>query len=553
MTGLNTFIVRGNPQVVTNGINGNPYIDFDGSGDYLEGNTSVYRRQVFMVAYAPTDSGVILSHAADTSGIFNQYSGRNSGGFFEFMDEDVPGDGLRSNNAPPDQFNIFFTNIRPNGLATDSLIFFNGASQTRTAIGSGGELNHGNFIPRIGRGTIVPATEDFSGNIAEIIVYGPTTLDVNARIRIQSYLAIKYGITIFSEISSDPFDYLDSSGNILFGHTSDSAFIFDVGGIGRDEVSGLFQTASRSINTDSMITMSGASSLDDGDFLLWGNNDDPRTETTSGLPAGVAKRLDRKWKVGEQGDTGTVDVTFHLSGVTTTGTNVIDYHLIMDTDVNFSSGATLYDATSFSGAGGTVVFEDIPFTDGNIFTLGTDANILGVDIVDASSVSVSAPSVTFSSLPFSFSSQTTTGTLGSASQKILVHNSTSTATWTLTVAATAITSVWSGAGGTFDFNDIGANATDTGDADTVGGRLTVDPSVATLAGKNSCSTTGVTLGSSTGFRQGVTNSITIAQGSGSASTVCEWTISGVSLSQTVPASQVGSSYSLNLVLSIVAS
>lgn len=178
---------------------------------------------------------------------------------------------------------------------------------------------------------------------------------------------------------------------------------------------------------------------------------------------------------------------------------------------------------------------------------------LSVDIVDSGGASVASPSVVMNALTLSFAVQTATGTFGTSSQKVRVTNTTATATWTLSIAAVS-TAVWDSIGTDYDFNDPTANAGDGGDTDTVGGQMTLNPSAGTIAPQTGCTTTGLTLGSSTAFNEGVTNSITLISAGASAGTNCYWDLTGVSISQTIPEEQpVASDYDINLTLSIVAS
>src|SRR3989344_1050705 len=118
------------------------------------------------------------------------------------------------------------------------------------------------------------------------------------------------------------------------------------------------------------------------------------------------------------------------------------------------------------------------------FTQTINAGTLAVDIVDASYVTVGSPTMAMSAATFSFSCQTKTGSFGTASEQIYVSNPDASDTgWTVSLAAQAAANVWDSAVTDFDFNDSsGAGCTDGADAgDTVGGQMTVDASVATLA------------------------------------------------------------------------
>lgn len=193
------------------------------------------------------------------------------------------------------------------------------------------------------------------------------------------------------------------------------------------------------------------------------------------------------------------------------------------------------------------------------FTQTINPGTLSVDIVDASYVTVGSPSVAMGATSFSFSCQTATGTFGTTTQQIYVNNPDAADNgWTVSIAASAATAVWDSAGTDFDFNDAtGSGCTDGGgDADSLGGQLTVNPAVGTIAtgACSSCTTTNVSLGSSAAFAEGTTNTITILTGASGSNDIGDWTLQGVSLSQKVPAEQpAASDYDINMVVSIVAS
>jgi len=195
------------------------------------------------------------------------------------------------------------------------------------------------------------------------------------------------------------------------------------------------------------------------------------------------------------------------------------------------------------------------------FTQTINAGTLAVDIVDGSYVTVGSPTMAMSAATFSFACQTKTGTFGTASEVIYVSNPDAADNgWTVSLAAAATTDVWDSAGTDFDFNEAGSSGcVDDGattDADSFGGQMTVDASGATLAVGQcaSCVTTNVTKGSSASFVEGTTNTITILTGATASDDIGDWKLTGVSISQKIPAEQpAASDYNINMVLSIAAS
>ncbi len=185
-------------------------------------------------------------------------------------------------------------------------------------------------------------------------------------------------------------------------------------------------------------------------------------------------------------------------------------------------------------------------------TYTVSAGTLTVDIVDAAGDSVASPSMAMGAVTFSFTYQTANGTFGVSTEKIRVENTTANSEWSLTIAANGgSTAFWDSAGTDYDFNDPTASAGDGADADSLGGQMTIDASGGTLGG--TCSATDITKGSSASFSEGVTDSVTLLTAGASADTGCYWDLTGVSVSQTIPAEQpAASDYSINMTLTVTA-
>jgi len=183
------------------------------------------------------------------------------------------------------------------------------------------------------------------------------------------------------------------------------------------------------------------------------------------------------------------------------------------------------------------------------FNQTISAGTISADIVNGSYVTVASPTVSMDAVNFSFSAQTATGTLGTISEKIYVQNPDGADNgWTVTIAPTAgVGASWAGTGASFDFND----PTDSGETY---GQMTIDASVGVGATGtcNNCSMTGIDLGSSTAFNQGVTDSITLMTGQAGSDDIGDWTLTGVSISQKIPKEKPAISYSLPMTITIAA-
>lgn len=187
----------------------------------------------------------------------------------------------------------------------------------------------------------------------------------------------------------------------------------------------------------------------------------------------------------------------------------------------------------------------------------TTVGTFGADIVDEAGDPVPNPIVGMSLAATQNSCQTTTGTLGTALQKIRAENSQPNSGWTLSVAATiGPTALWSSGGLLYDFNDPSGSPAGCApglDSDTYAGQLSIDPSSATITPEAGCSSTGISKGSAAAFHEGVTDSIIIATGAPSTELFCYFDFADIGLQQTIPGAQPSGTYNLDLTITMIAS
>ena len=552
--------VNGDPRSGTFSVNGNNAIVFDGSGDYFDGNQFVDMRLAFVVSDEVVSSfGVPLGPAEEVNGSTEGYFFRNLGNKFFIGDLDPTY--LYNDMPTPAGFALLTSEKRGGSSPTDSTITINSGSMNLTGFGGGGGVDQHSSTPRIGRGS--DSRESYAayynGRIAEIIIYGSSGLgdaDVN---KVESYLAIKYGITLDQTTATN---YTNSSGTVTWTAASNSSHNNDIAGIGKDNESDMLQSTSSSINDDAIVTIGfiSSSSVLDGDFLVWGNDNATTVQTTSSVPVGATNRLTRTWKIQRTGDAPGVTVEFDLTGLTVNGSSTDDFALLISDESDFSPSYAMVKADSYSSTTNIVTFSPINFSDGSYFTLVTDhAGILSVSVVSSTNGGeIVSPEFHFSPTEVSLNlHQIATATLGTTSdgKAIRINNSTSNPSWVLSVAASETTALWSPSStiSRYDFNDSSANATDGSDADSWGGQMTVNPSgVIITAAEEGCNNTGISVGSVASFVEGVTDSITIATAGDTAQTDCVWDLSNLILTQSIPVGTPADDYSLGLVLSVVA-
>lgn len=171
-------------------------------------------------------------------------------------------------------------------------------------------------------------------------------------------------------------------------------------------------------------------------------------------------------------------------------------------------------------------------------TIGAGA--LSTSIRDAGGAVVASPSFTMGAVNVSTGAQTATGTWGSNTQRITVDNpGGANAGWVLSLSATGgASATWTSGGNTYAFNGT-----------TVTGRLTIDPSVSTLTAVTGTST-GITKGTSAAFT--AATPITLLTASAASDDIWNGYITGVGVSQAIPASQPAGTYSFDLTQTVVA-
>jgi len=174
-------------------------------------------------------------------------------------------------------------------------------------------------------------------------------------------------------------------------------------------------------------------------------------------------------------------------------------------------------------------------------TTVTAAGFLSIDIVDGSDVSVPSPSVQFTNAIFNWVTTQTTATLGVTTEQIKVSNFTATSEWTLSIAATdGASDIWDSGTNSYSYNGTQSE-----------GRLLVDPSTLTITPGGTCSSTGISTQSSAYFVSGSVDSINLLIAGGTAETSCDWYITGIDLTQDIPAQQAIGSYSIGMTLTVI--
>lgn len=234
---------------------------------------------------------------------------------------------------------------------------------------------------RIGR-QVNGGREYWGGEIAEIMhVLGDVTPE--KRSEIETYLAIKYGIT-----KTTNYQVGTSTIYSIFRYEN------DIAGIGNNSEYGLNQKVSSSVNTSpttaSNVVMAttndftsanndaGRTTLNNGQYLIWGHNG---ASTASWVDDGNYKRVSRFWKAENTGNVGNVFFQINTTGYPTA---ITDYYLVVDSDNNLSNGVT--EKYLLTGTG-NLFSGQVNFSAGvNYFTIATFEE-LNIELISYSNIS----------------------------------------------------------------------------------------------------------------------------------------------------------------------
>lgn len=231
----------------------------------------------------------------------------------------------------------------------------NGAGITNSLLTVGNQAINTATLPTayIGDNVISGGGLPYNGSLGDIIVYD-RTLTAAEQQRVESYMSIKYGVSLSQTI---PTDYLATDASVIWNATTNSVYRNSITGIGRDDLEGLSQKQSR--NSDSTRlrvaialgaftennTINTNSFTADKSYLVWGDDNGVVSFKTAvtGVPA-VNFRMTRIWKVQETGSVGEVEVAVPFDALP----NPRESYLVVSNDNVFDNADTyipLYDIT----------------------------------------------------------------------------------------------------------------------------------------------------------------------------------------------------------------
>jgi gliding motility-associated-like protein len=189
------------------------------------------------------------------------------------------------------------------------------------------------------------------GFISEVIFYN-TNLSPTDRTKVESYLAIKYGITLSNEGGGAQGNYLSSAGTNIWTSLFGASYHNDVIGIARDDAQGLLQKQSHTFDDSCRIYLNTLQPTNvantgvfsnDASFLLMGHNTAPLCGNAAALaemPAGLSSRLAREFKVTKTNFTNDFNWDVKIDSCQAISTaNLNNIKLLVSTNGDFTNAA----------------------------------------------------------------------------------------------------------------------------------------------------------------------------------------------------------------------
>lgn len=191
--------------------------------------------------------------------------------------------------------------------------------------------------------------ENYNGYIGDVIIFD-RLINVNEIERTQSYLALKYGITLSH-------NYYNSDDILIYN--VGNGYANDIFGLARDEAHNLYQKKSHTENLNtSDIIFELTTEVSDKQFLITGHNGGALTKRNF---VGETNVLNREWFANMTGNVGTINIQVDLASINSNTASAANTVKILIANNPAFNNTYAIEATSV--VAGIAYFEGIPLYD----------------------------------------------------------------------------------------------------------------------------------------------------------------------------------------------
>ena len=186
----------------------------------------------------------------------------------------------------------------------------------------------------------------YNGDMAELIVFN-TDINEAQRIIIENYLSSKYALPV----AEDRYSY-----DLVHGN--------HVAGIGMTNATNLHTAA----QSDGILKIFNADDLDNGEFLLFGHDNNGVGSWTGTETTGSSlQRISREWRFNLTGDPGNVNVAIDTAKLPSKPSGYEKYVLLLDANGDFTAGAQVI---PLSVSNGEYMASGVSVSNGDYITIG---------------------------------------------------------------------------------------------------------------------------------------------------------------------------------------
>lgn len=350
------IIVNGTPTFEEIGFNYNPKVHFNGDGNFLE-----HPGVIFGSIYAIVELEDLSRNYTHLSTWTNMCSGPNADGTLH--------GGINGGSSAFELagYSPEFDGVgvwKRNGQDYLHDSNYSGSNELISAVANSGDMD--TYGDRLMGGQPCLPSRDWLGDISEVIVLSGTSTTAE-RNQIESYLAIKYGLTLNNTAGGTAGDYFATTGTTIWDASLAPAYHNDVIGIGREDSESLNQKQSHTIDDVTRIYVGSLAatnaanlgSMSDFSYVMVGDNQGGMCATNlsnTEVPGscGLYSRLEREWQVTRTSFTSSFNFDASLSACGIPGSvNTSHLRLLVDDDGDFSNGGT---TCYFNGDGSGIVF-----------------------------------------------------------------------------------------------------------------------------------------------------------------------------------------------------
>lgn len=321
------------------------------SGNYLLGYHGGYRNGIYWNG-SPSEynSGISSTSDVQTPHVFT-YVREDAGGT---IDARVDGDALKT------------------------------FSSTNSGSGIRFDINQGTYS----------GSQSTDSRVGEFIIFNKE-LSASEIMKVEAYLASKYGIELNDADGSTGGDYISTGGTTYWDASGSTGYNNDILVLGKDDDTALEQKQAKSLDDSLVIFMSslaadnsanGGSITNDESFIAIGHNGGKLKSNTASIaemPVGAYSRLEREWKITNTNfdDNFSIEIEWDSAGAF----DINECRLLVDNDGDFSDASIYSSSDGITFSVGSIIIGNLSSTffpkgQSKYFTIASASSLLTLPV-----------------------------------------------------------------------------------------------------------------------------------------------------------------------------